>query len=101
MAVPVKLPGYTGTGFKFEGKTVGDILGGTGGLLAYIYVFAGLALLVFLIAGGLTLMTAAGDQGKTKKGFGMISSALIGFGIIFVSYIVVQLVQIVLKVKIL
>jgi hypothetical protein len=101
MATPVTLPGYQGTGFKFENKTIGDIIGGTGGLLAYVYVFAGLGLLIFLIAGGLTLMTAAGDQNKTKKGFGMISSALIGFAIIFVSYFVVQLVQVILKVKIL
>jgi hypothetical protein len=101
MATPVTLPGYGTSGFKFENKTIGDIIGGEGGLLAYVYVFAGLGLLVFLIAGGLTLMTAAGDQNKTKKGFGMISSALIGFMIIFVSYFVVQLVQVILKVKIL
>lgn len=97
----VNLPDYTGTGFKFGNKTIGDIIGGTAGLLAYIYVFAGLALLVMLIMGGVELMTAGGDPGKSKAGYGRISSALIGFLIIFVSYFVLQIVQVVLKIKIL
>jgi hypothetical protein len=80
---------------------VGGIIGGTAGLLAYIYVFAGLALLVMLISGGIDLMTAGGDPGKSKSGYGKISSALIGFLIIFVTYFVVQIVEVVLKIKIL
>ena len=94
----VTLPGYQGSGFKFENKTVGDIFSE---LLPYVYVIAGLALLVMLILGGITLMTSAGDQAKTKTGFGMISGALIGFLLVFVSYFVVQIVQVVLGVKIL
>jgi len=101
MATSVNLPTYAGTNFKFENKTIGDIIGGPTGVLAYVYIFAGLAVLVYLIIGGLTLMTAAGDQNKTKQGFGMISSALIGFALIFISYFVFQLVEIILKVNIL
>lgn len=96
----INLPTYGSTGFRFENKTIGDILGGKDGLLSYIYVFAGLILLILLIFGGITLMTAAGDQNKTKQGYGMISSGLIGFAIIFVSYFVLQLVEVVLGVKI-
>lgn len=70
-------------------------------LLPYIYVFAGLALLVMLILGGITLMTAAGDPAKSKSGYGKITSALIGFLIIFITYFVAQLVEILLGIKIL
>lgn len=77
---------------------VGDIVTT---LLPYIYVVAGLILLVMLIAGGLTLMTAAGNPDKIKSGYGRITSALVGFLIIFISYIVVQLVEIIFGVAIL
>jgi hypothetical protein len=69
--------------------------------LKYVYVIAGLMLLVWLIWGGIIMMTAAGDQNKTAQGQGMITNAAIGFGIIFVSYFVVQIVEVVLGVKIL
>jgi len=68
-------------------------------LLPYVYVAAGLYLLILLILGGITLMTAAGDQGKMKQGYGQITAGLIGFVIIFVSYFVAQIIQIALGVK--
>lgn len=70
-------------------------------VLPYIYAFAGLALFIMLIWGGITLMTAAGDPAKSKDGYGKISAGLIGFLIIFISYFVVQLVEVVLGIKIL
>lgn len=71
------------------------------GILPYIFGFAGLALFIMLIWGGITLMTAAGDPAKSKAGYGKISAGLIGFLIIFVSYFVAQIVEVVLGVKIL
>lgn len=68
-------------------------------LLPYIYVAAGLYLLVILIWGGIILMTAAGDQNKMKEGYGKITAGIIGFVIIFVSYFVAQIVQVILGVK--
>jgi len=84
------LPTYAGTGFRFEGKTIGDILSQ---LLPYIFVIAGLILLFMLIMGGLGLMTSAGNPDKIKAGQGKITAALIGFGLIFIAYFVTQLVQ--------
>ena len=92
------IPNYGTTGFKFENKSVGDIFSG---LLPYLYVIAGLILLVMLVTGGLGLMTAAGNPDKMKAGYGKISNALIGFLIIFISYFVVQLVETILGIKIL
>ena len=70
-------------------------------LLPFVYTFAGLCLLVVLISGGLTLMTGAGDQNKVKEGYGKIQAGLIGFLIIFVSYFIVQIVELILGVSIL
>ena len=93
----VTLPNYEGTGFKFENGTIGDVFSE---LLPYIYVVAGLILLIMLIMGGFGLMTSAGNPDKTKAGYGKITNALIGFLIIFVSYFVVQLVETILGIKI-
>jgi len=68
-------------------------------LLPYIYVFAGLALLLMLILGGIGLMTSAGNPDKSKAAFGRISGALIGFIIIFISYMVALVVEKLLGVK--
>lgn len=90
------IPTYEKTDFKYQDTifgaqyTLGSILSD---LLPYIYVIAGLLLLVLLIAGGFSLMTSAGNPDKMKAGYGKITSALTGFFIIFVSYIVALLVQ--------
>jgi len=76
--------------------SVGDIISQ---LLPYIYVAAGLVLLLMLILGGIGLMTSAGNPDKSKAAFGRISGALIGFVIIFISYIVALVVEQVLGVK--
>jgi len=92
------LPTYQGTGFKYADSDVGAIFGD---FLSYAYVFAGLLLLVMLISGGIGLMTSGGNPDKMKAGYGRITSALIGFLIVFVSYIVMKIVETVLGVTIL
>jgi len=70
------------------------------GALPYVLVIAGLSLLIMLILGGVTLMTAAGDPAKSKSGYGYITAGLIGFLIIFVAYFVVQIVQVIFGISI-
>lgn len=94
----VTLPGYAGTGFKFENKKPAAIFSA---LLPYIYVVAGLILLFILIIGGIGLMTAAGDPKKIEASQGKITTGVIGFMIIFVSYFLVQLVELMLGIKVL
>lgn len=89
----VKLPDDP-TGFSDPGSIISK-------LLPYVYVLAGLGLLVMLIGGGIGLMTAGGDPGKTKASYGKITGALIGFLIVFISYFVAQLVEVILGVDIL
>lgn len=98
LAQDVILPGYSGTNFKFANSNVAGIFNA---LLPYVYVFAGIILLFMLVAGGIGLMTSAGNPDKVKAGQGKITAALIGFLIIFISYFVVQLVELMLGIKIL
>jgi uncharacterized membrane protein len=74
----------------------GEILSGDQGLLSYIFVIAGVVLLVMLIIGGIGLMTSGGNPDKVKANYSRITSGLIGFLIIFVAYFVAQLVQVML-----
>lgn len=106
-AQDVVLPTYSGMTdpvtkqplkFNFEAKTLGDIISAS---LPYIYLIAGLSLFLMLIWGGITLMTAAGNPDQSKAGYGRITGALIGFVIVFISYFVVQLVEVILGVEIL
>lgn len=81
------------TGFSNIGSIINKAM-------PYILVIAGLSLLVMLISGGITLMTAGGNPGKSKAGYGKITAGLVGFMIIFVAYFVVQIVQTILGVSI-
>lgn len=57
----------------------------------YIFAFAGIALLFYLILGGFKLMLSGGDPKKTQEGKQIITNAFMGFIIIFVAYWIVRL----------
>jgi hypothetical protein len=81
---------------------LGSIIGGNGsrrGLLSYVYVVAGLILLLMLVSGGIGLMTSAGNPDKSKAAWGKITGGLIGFLIIFVSYFIAKIVEVLLGVS--
>jgi uncharacterized membrane protein len=68
-------------------------------LLPYIFTVSGLALLVYLIIGGISFMTAGSDPKQVETAKAKITSALIGFVIVFISYWIVQLVGIVFNIQ--
>ena len=77
--------------FKFKGATtIGPVISA---LLNYLYPLAGLILFAMLLAGGFSLLTAAGNAEAIKKAQGRITSALIGFVILFLSFWLVQILQ--------
>jgi|SRR6185369_13961001 len=80
-------------GFKFANGSVGDIISA---LLPYIFTFAGIILLVYIVIGGLQLMMSGGDPKKAESAKSNITNALIGFIIIFFAYWVVRLFGIIL-----
>jgi len=92
------------TGFRFGGGPPDDRLSINIGtfiteLLPYIFLVAGILLLLFLLYGGLTLMTAGGDPKKVEGAKSKITGALIGFVIIFISFWVVQIIARVLGIQ--
>jgi len=70
-------------------------------LLKYIFVLAGLTLFILLIIGGFGLMTSGGSPEKMKAAQGKITSAVIGFIIIFISYWLMRILEIVFGITIL
>lgn len=60
-------------------------------LTNYIFYAAGLMLLVYLVMGGLQMMTSRGDPKALQAAQGKITNALIGFIIVVVSFFLVQI----------
>ena len=84
--------------FKFKTATLGEIISA---FLPYIFVLSGLVLFVFLILGGFELLLSAGNPEKAKAAQGKITSALVGFIIVFVAYWLTQILEIIFGVAIL
>jgi len=88
-----------------EGSVVKSIkntthLNSIGGLISTIlpnvFVVAGLIIFFFIVLGGFTMITNAGNPDKQKEGSQMLTGALIGFAIIFGAYWLVQLIGLIL-----
>ena len=69
-------------------------------ILPQVYLFSGLILLVLLVVGGFRIITGAGDPKTIESGKKTVISAMVGFAVIFVSYWIIQIVQIVTGVQI-
>ena len=81
---------------NLAGKNLGDIINT---VLPYIYSIAGILLLLYLIMGGLGLMTSAGDPKKVESAQKRITNAIIGIVIIFASYWIIQLLSTLLGIE--
>lgn len=89
---PIQIP-YP-TGFKFT-NTASVVTGITN----YIYVLAGIGLLIVILSAGFTLLTSAGDAKAMEKGKKGLTNGITGFVIIFVAYWLVQITGIVFGMK--
>lgn len=65
--------------------------------LPLVFSIAGIMLLAFLIWGGFDYLTSMGDAKKAEAAKGKITSALIGFALIFLAYWLVQIINYVFK----
>lgn len=68
--------------------SVGSIIGS---ILPYIFGAAGIALLIYLVLGGLQMMTSRGDPKAMQAAQAKITNALIGFVIVIFAFFIVQL----------
>ncbi len=83
-------------GGKTAGITVGDIVTS---IVPILFVITGLILLLYLIWGGFSLMLSKGDPKAVESAKGRITSAIIGFVIIFIAYWLVQFLGTILGIK--
>jgi len=69
-------------------------------IIKNLYVLTGIVLLFFLIAGGIGMILNAGNAEKQKQSSQTLSSAVIGYLIMFAAYWLVRIVEIVFGVEI-
>ena len=70
-------------------------------ILPNVYVVAGLVLFFLVLLGGFFTITGAGDEEKIKRGHMILTSAILGFAIVFGSFWLIQIIQILTGVPIL
>ena len=69
-------------------------------VLPNVYVLAGLILFFLIILGGIGLISAGGDTEKIQAGSKKITIAIIGFGVIFLSYWIIQVISLLTGIEI-
>lgn len=94
-----------GDKLKFQGSSASDTYSSFGDIinnvLPNIYIIAGLIIFFMIIAGGFIMITNAGNSDKQQDGKKIITTAIIGFIVIFASYWIIQIIQIVTGIPIL
>ena len=72
-------------------------------ILFNVYVLAGIVFVFLLIFGGFSVIIGAGskDASKLEKGQKAITAAVIGFVVIFASYFIIQIIEVLTGVYIL
>jgi len=70
-------------------------------ILPNIYIAAGLIIFFMIVFGGFTVLTNAANPDKMKDGTKTITSAIIGLIVLFASYWIIQIVQVITGLNIL
>ena len=85
---------FLGQGSPFVTQGLGTIGGIVSIFLNIAFILAGLALLFFFILGGIGMIASAGqnDPQKAEQARKTLTSAVIGFVIVFASYWIVKLI---------
>lgn len=79
------IPGFIG------GRNIGEFFFASN-ILNYIFGAAGFALLIYLVLGGFQLMTSQGDPKAIQSAQSKITSAVIGFIIVIIAFLLVRLI---------
>jgi hypothetical protein len=99
--------GNIGREFKLGGRSIVYVFPTLGSLISTIlpnvYILAGLILFVLLLFGGFSFIMGAGggNPEQANRGKQAIVAAVVGFGLIFASYWIVQIIQAVTGIDIL
>ena len=87
------IKGYANTDSGSIGRLISSII-------PTVMVVAGFILFLYLVFGGFLLMTSSGDSKKAESGKTAITNAIIGFALIFTSYWIIQIIEIITGVSI-
>lgn len=89
--IPIENPVINPAEGTYEGVS-GNVFGSFIARLWWtIVMIGGIALLIFLIWGGIDWLTSAGDQEKLKNARNKITHALVGMGILAGSYAIISI----------
>lgn len=77
---------------------VGDLINN---IVPNLYIAGGLVIFIMIIMGGFTIISNAKDPHKIEEGTKTITSAIIGFVVLFASYWIIQIIQVVTGIRIL
>ena len=95
LAQSLILPGGSTLDNPIKNSNLDTVGGIVSQLITYIFVIAGIGLLVVILSSGFTLLTSAGDAKAMEKGKKGLTNGIVGFIIIFVAYWLVQIAGIV------
>jgi hypothetical protein len=70
-------------------------------ILPNVYIIAAIILFLYLVFGGFTMVTAGANKQSLEQGQKIITHAIIGFIIIFTSYWIIQIIEVVAGVDLL
>lgn len=94
-----------GQALKFQNGSADTAYSGVGTLinniLPNVYIAAGIVIFFMIVFGGFTIISNAGDSHKIQEGTKTITSAIIGFVVLFASYWIIQIIQVITGVPIL
>ena len=103
----VDIGNYFSLGLKNANQSA-EYKAGGGGLfsilsvvLRNVYVLAGIILLIMIFAGGLGMILNSGNPEKTKQGSKTVTSAITGFVILFSSYWIIKIIELIFSISIL
>lgn len=78
-----------GLGNTLCGLSIGTAIGG---LISFIFILAAITALIFLLIGGIRWITSGGDKSNIEGARDSIIAAIVGLVIIFLSYVILNLV---------
>lgn len=89
---------------KVAGSAQAGTLSTPGGIISraleFIFPIAGLALFVMIVAGGLQILAGASNAKSLEEGKKRVTMAIIGFLILFASYWIAQILEVIFGVNI-
>lgn len=88
------ISGNKGSNFLTTGSVISSFL-------PFIFILGGIVMGGMLIIGGFDILTSMGSEDKLKEGSEKIKNALIGFLLLFSSYWIAQIAELLFKIPIL